>query len=102
MPGKGSAEDRNRHAHGGKQHHRGPAAIRALKRSEPDRHGADCAEDRDCRLVENEPDDERNRNAERAPQRSDALELAPVDEYRGPEDPPEGAAHDRGRVRLSM
>ena len=74
-----SDEDRDRHADGRVHHDRGAAPIRALKRTETDRHRADRSECADRRLTKENSDNQRDSDADRTSQRRQTFELRPVD-----------------------
>src|SRR3954462_1550953 len=79
MSRKRAYEDGDRHSGGCRDHQGGAAAIRALKGAKADRYGADRTERAHRRLSQHEPDDQRNRDANRTAQRGRPLELGPID-----------------------
>src|SRR4051812_36400263 len=79
MSRKRADEDGDRHSGGCRDHQGGAAAIRALKGAKADRYGADRTERAHRRLSQHEPDDQRNRDANRTAQRGRPLELGPID-----------------------
>src|SRR6478752_8965962 len=78
MTCKRTDENGNRHRCGRGEHERRTAAIRALKGTKSDRHGADGAEGAERGLPEDKSDEQRDPHSHRAAERCRRLKLRPV------------------------